>query len=102
MQICRSHFGSSFAFTAWKKNNRSATGTSEKQNTSKQHIHFSPPCSDSTLEFLDKKHVQFDQGRNFLIFYQGNRGENQENHQKNQKKIRKDEKNIKNKALFLM
>ena len=31
-----------------------------------------------TLEFLDKKHVKFDQGLDFLICLGGNRGKNQE------------------------
>ena len=46
-------------------------------------------ATDGTLEFLDKKHVKIDQGQNFLIFYQRNRGENQEKPMKNHEKIRK-------------
>lgn len=39
-----------------------------------------------TPDFLSKKHVTCDNGLNFLIFYQGNRGENQETNQKTNKK----------------
>ena len=46
-------------------------------------------CGIGTLTSLSKKHVKFDQGLDFLIFYQGNRGENQEKPRKNQEKIRK-------------
>ena len=42
-----------------------------------------------TPEFLDKKHLNFDQGLDFLIFYQGNRGQTVEKHQKTQEKLRK-------------
>ena len=33
-----------------------------------------------TLEFLDKKHLKFDQGLDFPDFSQESRGENQETH----------------------
>ena len=48
-----------------------------------------------TLEFLDKKHVKFDQGLNCLILYQGNRGKNQEKPSKNTEKIRKNNEHLK-------
>ena len=35
-----------------------------------------------TLDFLDKKHVKFDQGLDFLIFYKGNRGQIEEKRSK--------------------
>ena len=41
-----------------------------------------------TPEFVDKKHLKFDQGLDFLIFYQGNRGENEEKPKENHEKIR--------------
>ena len=37
-----------------------------------------------TLEFLDKKHVKFDQDLDFLTFCLGNRGTHQEKPRKNQ------------------
>ena len=43
----------------------------------------------STLEFLSKKHVKFDQGLDFLNFCQGNRDENEQNRGKNQEHLRK-------------
>ena len=43
----------------------------------------------ATPDFLDKKHLNFDQGLDFLIFYQGNRGVNQEKPKENQEKLRK-------------
>ena len=55
-----------------------------------------------TPEFLNKKHVKFDQGLNFLIFYQGNRGENQEITRKNQENIRKNEENLKNPGPYFL
>ena len=55
-----------------------------------------------TLEFLDKKHVKFDQGLNFLIFYQGNRGENQTKREKNHEKIRKNKENLKNPGPYFL
>ena len=39
-------------------------------------------CFGCTLEFLNKKYTNFDQGLDFLIFYQGNRGENQDKRKK--------------------
>ena len=42
-----------------------------------------------TPEFLNKKHVKFDQGLDFLISCQGNRGENHEKPRKNNEKLRK-------------
>ena len=42
-----------------------------------------------TLDFLDKKHVKFDQGLDFLIFYEGKRGKDQEKPRKNNKQLRK-------------
>ena len=68
--------------------------TNKKQQNSEKHIiyyylfiYFSLVFS--TLEFLDKKHVKIDQGLDFLIFYQGNRGQTVEKPQKTQEKLRK-------------
>ena len=42
------------------------------------------PCAKRhTLDFLNKKHVKFDQGLDFLIFYQGNPGKHKESTKKN-------------------
>ena len=40
----------------------------------------------TTPEFLSKKHIKFDQGLDFLIFYQGNRGQTVERREKTNKK----------------
>ena len=45
----------------------------------------------STPEFLNKKHLNFGQGLEFLKFGQGNRGPNQQNRRKTEEKIRKNE-----------
>ena len=42
-----------------------------------------------TLEFLNKKHLNFGQGLEFLKFGQGNRGLNQQNRRKTMETIRK-------------
>ena len=56
----------------------------------------------TTSEFLDKKHVKFDQGLNFLIFYQGNRGNNQEKPMNNQEHIRKNDKILQNPGPYFL
>ena len=43
-----------------------------------KHKPFWVPLSKSTLVFLYKEHVTFDQGLDFLDFSWGNQGENQE------------------------
>ena len=45
----------------------------------------------STPELLNKKHINFGQGLEFLKFGQGNRGPNQQNRRKAEEKIRKNE-----------
>ena len=50
---------------------------------------FSDQSFQNTLEFLNKKYSNFDQGLDFLIFNQGNRGVNQEKPKENQEKLRK-------------
>ena len=42
----------------------------------------------ATLDILNKKHVKFDQGLDFLIFCQGDRGKIEETPRKNQEQIR--------------
>ena len=42
----------------------------------------------ATLKILSKKHVNFDQGMDFLIFYQGYQGKFEEHPKKSQEKIR--------------
>ena len=42
---------------------------------------------------MDKKHLNFGQGLEFLKFGQGNRGPNQQNRRKTDEKIRKNEEN---------
>ena len=44
-----------------------------------------------TPEFLDKKHLNFGQGLEFLKFGQGNRGLNDQNRRKSKETIRKNE-----------
>ena len=46
-----------------------------------------------TLGFLNKKHLNFGQGLEFLKFGQGNRGPNQQNRRKTEEKIRNNEEN---------
>ena len=41
-----------------------------------------------------KKHVKFDQGLEFLLFTQGNRGQIEEKQKKNKETIRKREENL--------
>ena len=45
----------------------------------------------NTPEFLNKKHLNFGQGLEFLKFGQGNRGLNQQNQRTTEEKIRKHE-----------
>ena len=59
-----------------------------------QHIHVLIALF-CTLEFFDKKHLKFDQGLDFLIFYQGNRGQIEKKPRKQQEKIRKIQENLK-------
>ena len=47
----------------------------------------------NTPRFLNKKHLNFGQGLEFLKFGQGNRGPNQQNRRKTEEKIRKNEGN---------
>ena len=47
-----------------------------------------------TLEFLDKKHVKFDQGLDFLIFEQGNQGQTYEKPTNNKDNIRTNKDNL--------
>ena len=46
-----------------------------------------------TLEFLNKKHLNFGQGLEFLKFGQGNRGPNQQNRRNTEEQIRKNDGN---------
>ena len=55
-----------------------------------------------TRDFLDKKHLKFDQGLDFLNFYQWNRGKNQEKPKKNHKKPKQQEKSHQSLALILI
>ena len=47
----------------------------------------------STPDFMNKKHLNFGQGLEFLKFGQVNRGPNQQNRRKTEEKIRKNEGN---------
>ena len=42
----------------------------------------------TTLDFVDKKHLKFDQGLDFLIFYQGNRGQINEKRSKSKEALK--------------
>ena len=48
-------------------------------------------CCFFTLEVLSKKHLDFDQGMEFLKFGQGNRGPNQQHRRKTEETIKKNE-----------
>ena len=56
----------------------------------------------ATPEFLSKKHVIFDQGLDFLIFCQGNRGKNKEKRGKKQEHIRKCEEHLENPGPYFL
>ena len=50
----------------------------------------------ATLECLNKKHVHFDKGLDFLKFSKGNRGQNEEHQRRNKENQRKVDKNNRN------
>ena len=54
------------------------------------------PLNRFTPDFLNKKHIHFDQGLDFLKFGQGNRGPNQQNRRKTEEKIRNGEETRRN------
>ena len=53
-----------------------------------EHESYECPKSGCTLEFLNKKHLNFGQGLEFLKFGQGNRGLNQQIQRKSKEHIR--------------